>query len=197
MTCLSCWVCSSAAAVLKLVRVKGRSVSSKNAGAELCVRGETCEVSDTKLQPGAGTWHSDRSLEQLKLSLDVRQCHPPPNINLSTMSPSPWQCCVLLYRPEDMNHVSWLLLICLIECVTEGGGTLGSGDGESPSKCLPLDKTQSWEFYDCLWLLTIRSVAPHINYTENMAAQARELLKCFTQFLHFPSQIQITPFRCA
>ena len=76
MTCLSCCVCSSAAAVLKLVRVKGRSVSSKNAGAELCVRGETCEVSDTKLQPGAGTWHSDRSLEQLELSLEVRQCHP-------------------------------------------------------------------------------------------------------------------------
>ena len=96
MTCLSGCVCSSAAAVLKLVRVKGRSVSSKNAGAELCVRGETCEVSDTKMQP--------------------------------TMSPSPGQCCVLLYRPEDMNHVSWLLLICLIECVTEGGGTLGSGD---------------------------------------------------------------------
>ena len=69
-------MCSSAAAVLKLVRVKGRSVSSKNAGAELCVRGETCEVSDTKLQPGAGTWHSDRSLEQLELLLKVRQCQP-------------------------------------------------------------------------------------------------------------------------
>ena len=39
--------------------------------------------------------------------------------------PSPWQCCVLLYRPEDMNHIPWLLLICLIECVTEGWGTLG------------------------------------------------------------------------
>ena len=100
------------------------------------------------------------------------------NIEISTMSPSPWQCCVLLYRPEDMNHVSWLLLICLIECVTEGGGTLGSGDGESPSKCLPLDKTQSWEFYDCLWLLTIRSVAPHINKTENMAA-SKGIIKMF------------------
>ena len=100
------------------------------------------------------------------------------NIEISTMSPSPGQCCVLLYRQEDMNHVSWLLLICLIECVTEGGGTLGSGDGESPSKCLPLDKTQSWEFYDCLWLLTIRSVAPHINKTENMAA-SKGIIKMF------------------
>ena len=76
-------MCSSAAAVLKLVRVKGRSVSSKNAGAELCVRGETCEVSDIIMQPGAGTWHSDRSLEQLELSLDVRRCQPPPNIKIS------------------------------------------------------------------------------------------------------------------
>ena len=74
-----------AVAVLKLVRVKGRLVSSKNAGAELCVRGEACEVSATKMQPGAGTWHSDHSSERLELS---RQCYlPTVNIKISTMSP--------------------------------------------------------------------------------------------------------------
>ena len=96
------------------------------------------------------------------------------------MSPSPWQCCVLLYRPEDMNHIPWLLLICLIECVTEGWGTGDTGDGDSPSKCLPQDKTQSWEFYDCLWLLTtIRSVAPHKLNRKQARAASKGNVKMF------------------
>lgn len=117
MTCLSCWVCSCAVAVLKLVRVKGRSVSSKNAGAELCVRGETCEVSATKMQPGAGTWHSDHSSEQLELSL--RQCYP---LSISRYLQCPQSVAMLCIVVSARRYESYPMVVAnLSDWMCDGG----------------------------------------------------------------------------
>ena len=166
MTCLSCWVSVQLCSSSSQTGPRQRQVSFK----QKCGSWTLCPRRNMRgIRHQNATWGRNLAFwPQLGATGTLTRGSsvlPTFNIKISTMSPSPWQCCVLLYRPEDMNHIPWLLLICLIECVTEGWGTLvhwDTGDGDSPSKCLPQDKTQSWEFYDCLWLLTtIRSVAPH------------------------------------